>query len=266
MMGKKIIELEELRQLQLSILIDVAEFCDANDIKYFLAYGTLLGAIRHKGYIPWDDDIDICMPRPDYDKFFEHYNHNESPFRAINFDLDNRFALPFGKVHDIRTVMDESLYKQDVYGVYIDVLPLDGCDEQGTAVKQTMRWRRCLNAKKAIIDGRRPWRKNVVIIMGKLALLGMSVSDIIEKILVIAEKTPYKEATYVCNLVDPTGVAEIYKKEDLESLTDGEFEGYRFKIPTNFDLYLHKMYGDYMQLPPVEKQITHHTFEAWWKS
>ena len=77
-MDRKIINVEELKHIQLDMLSDIAEFCEQNHIKYFLAYGTLIGAIRHKGYIPWDDDIDICMPRPDYDKFLRLYNKKNS--------------------------------------------------------------------------------------------------------------------------------------------------------------------------------------------
>ena len=123
-MDRKYINVEELKHIQLDMLSDIAEFCEQNNIKYFLAYGTLIGAIRHKGYIPWDDDIDICMPRPDYDKFLSLYNKKDSAYKAVAFELDENYKLPFAKVNDTRTVMWETMYDQDVFGVYIDVFPL----------------------------------------------------------------------------------------------------------------------------------------------
>ena len=88
-MDRKYINVEELKHIQLDMLSDIAEFCEQNHIKYFLAYGTLIGAIRHKGYIPWDDDIDICMPRPDYDKFLRLYNKKNSAYKAVAFELND---------------------------------------------------------------------------------------------------------------------------------------------------------------------------------
>ena len=122
----KEIGLKELRDLQLDILQNVHDFCVAHGIHYSLAYGTLLGAIRHKGYIPWDDDIDIAMLRPDYEKFMREYK--DEVYRFCECRLDKDIHIGFGKVEDTRTIIIEAGNTKNL-GVTIDVFPIDDlCD------------------------------------------------------------------------------------------------------------------------------------------
>lgn len=264
-MDRKIINVEELKHIQLDMLSDIAEFCEQNQIKYFLAYGTLIGAIRHKGYIPWDDDIDICMPRPDYDKFLRLYNKKDSVYKAVAFELDETYKLPFAKVNDTRTVMWETMYEQDMFGVYIDVFPIDGCDKEGKVLCQNTKLGQYLNAKKAILGKSRTFKKNCIIAIGKCLLAFTSVKTLLKKMENMAQTIPYVQAEYVANIMYSYGVNEIMKKSELEDTIFGDFEGRRFRIPKEYDKYLSQIYGDYMQLPPVEKRVSTHTFEAWWK-
>ena len=88
----KIIPIEEVKKIQLDILDSVAQFCEERGLRYYLAYGTLLGAVRHKGYIPWDDDIDLHMPRPDYERFLREYNQAPTPYRVVS-SAGNRTTL-----------------------------------------------------------------------------------------------------------------------------------------------------------------------------
>jgi lipopolysaccharide cholinephosphotransferase len=125
----KKIENDELKELQLDMLKNVAEFCKERGIQYSLAFGTLLGAVRHKGFIPWDDDIDICMPRPSYDRFVQEYEDSEGIYECLTFEKDNKFLFPFAKVSDRRTVALEQARFVDKYsklGVNIDIFPVDG--------------------------------------------------------------------------------------------------------------------------------------------
>ena len=122
----KEIYLEELRVIQLELLQQIADFCEKNNIKYFLAYGTLIGAIRHKGYIPWDDDIDIVMPRDDYDRFLELYNEAYPFSKVVDMYNTKHYGFAFAKVHDVRTIIYETQYAQDSFGVFVDVFPIDG--------------------------------------------------------------------------------------------------------------------------------------------
>ena len=99
------IEIDELKKIQLQILDDVVAFCDKEDLTYFLAYGTLIGAIRHNGYIPWDDDIDLVMPRDDYDYFLRHYNESTKRYKVLDYEVDPKYLYPFGKVIDTETLL-----------------------------------------------------------------------------------------------------------------------------------------------------------------
>lgn len=120
---KKEIKVEELKQIQLDILKFVDKFCKENNLKYFLAYGTLLGAVRHKGYIPWDDDIDIIMFREDYEKFVTTFK--DVNYKVFATEVNSKYPYPFAKVGDTRTYYMEEIKDVIDTGVNIDVFPLD---------------------------------------------------------------------------------------------------------------------------------------------
>ena len=124
----KELTIEELKAVELNILKDVAKFCEKHDIKYFLCGGTLLGAIRHKGFIPWDDDIDIAMPREDYERFFKLYNSSNTRYHADSLENNPNWHMSFGRVGDTATVLYEHTLKEKYkeYHAFIDVFPVDG--------------------------------------------------------------------------------------------------------------------------------------------
>lgn len=266
MIMKKIIGINELKRIQLDLLIDIDKYCTFNHLTYFLAYGTLIGAIRHHGYIPWDDDIDIAMPRPDYDKFVANYKSKDGFYRVVTHKKDNRYTKPFAKVYDDRTIINEYMYHQHDYGVYVDVFPIDGIDPNRKQIKNSGWLIKLLNTKLAILDSKRSISKNIVMALGKILLLPITVDDIINKMEQNATIYSYANAKLVANIAYSVyGEGDIIDKEALSSTIDGTFEGHSFKIPTGYDKYLRNIYGDYMKLPPVEKQVTHHSFKAWWK-
>ena len=119
---------EELKIVEFNILKDVACFCRMHNIRYFLCGGTLLGAIRHNGFIPWDDDIDIMMPREDYQRFFKLYNRSNSRYRADSLDNNPDWHMAFGRVGDTETILFENTLKKKYskYHAFIDVFPIDG--------------------------------------------------------------------------------------------------------------------------------------------
>lgn len=136
----KEIKNDELRTIQLDILQNVHDFCMKHDIKYTLAYGTLLGAVRHGGYIPWDDDIDIAMLRSDYEKFLKEYKDDIYKFTECRLDKD--VHIGFGKVEDTRTIVIEGGNTKNL-GVSIDVFPIDDlCDtyEDSVAYFKSFKW------------------------------------------------------------------------------------------------------------------------------
>lgn len=258
------INLEELKALQLKMLLHVDSFCKKNNIKYTLTYGTLLGAVRHKGYIPWDDDIDIAMPRSDYNRFISLYNGSHPDYKVISHINCTNYGLPFAKVHNSKTIMHEYMYKQDCFGVYIDLFPIDGI----RSLKQidiVLKWKKYLNAKKAVLGRNRSVTKNCIIALGKIALCFTSVKRIVKKIVNVSAQFSFEECEKCCVLYSSNAYREIIQKSIFDEMIEVEFEGYKFPVPKDYKRYLTSLFGNYMELPPIEERISHHTFKAWWK-
>lgn len=255
---------EELKTIQLDILQNTANFCDRNGITYFLAYGTLIGAIRHNGYIPWDDDIDIAMPRPDYDKFIQHFNEQTSHIKVIAMENDMQYGFSFAKVHDTRTIINETQYKQDKFGVYIDIFPIDGVKGKAQ-VKKLRMINKLLHTKKANYCQRK-LSKKIINTFGKMLLLPFSTHTMLRYIDRLARKYPFGSLPYAGGICDSVvGERAIVDVNFFKGSILHEFEGRQYKIPIGYDKWLRSIYGDYMQLPPEDKRKTHHVFEAWWK-
>lgn len=257
------LSIEEQKKIQFGILQDIAAFCEKKHITYFLAYGTLIGAIRHNGYIPWDDDIDIAMPRPDYDRFVRIFNSEYEYTKVLEMSLSDKYGIPFAKAYDNRTWVDELHYKPDEYGVFVDIFPIDGI--KGTLqFKKMDRLNKLLHIKKANYT-RRSLLKIVRNFLGKIVLLPFSVHDILERMDKIARQYPFGTTPKAGLISVPYGMREIVDTSVFEQTIFHEFEGSQFRIPIGYDAWLKSLYGDYMQLPPEEKRIPHHVLDAYWK-
>ena len=122
----KKLTLDEVKKIQLEILAYIDSFCKKNNISYFINYGTLLGAVRHKGFIPWDDDIDISMDREYYNMFIEKFNQDSSKYKILSLDTDKAYFNNFIKVVDTTTkIVDNRNYKTFSCGVFVDIFPMD---------------------------------------------------------------------------------------------------------------------------------------------
>lgn len=254
---------DELKSIQLDLLQKTADFCEANGIRYFLCGGTLLGAIRHKGYIPWDDDIDIAMPRPDYDRFVRTFNHPENYYQVVNMDINPAYEYAFAKVYDNRTIFKELYYPGDTFGVHIDVFPADGVKD-ATQVNKIKMLHKVLNAKRANYF-QRTWSKKIINTFGKLLLLPFSARQIATWMDNEARKYAFGSVPKAGVIANPYGPGEIVDKSVFDSDIYVEFEGRKYRAPIGYDTWLRSIYGDYMQLPPEEHRVPHHTFAAWWK-
>ncbi len=257
---------DEIRQVELEILKDIAKFCDENNLKYFLAYGTLIGAVRHKGFIPWDDDIDIWMPRDDYNEFLKLYNKKESRYRAISpYEKIARHSIV--KVVDTKTVkIEESTdYSNGYLGVDVDIFPLDG---QPAEEKKYKKWYRRLQLYYrlylcCVMSSEGKLKKKIGLPIVKL-LCGNK-NNLLNKADALHRLYSYEDSTYVGAVESCYNfVNNHYKREWFNDYILMDFEDTQFKIPIGYDNILTKMYGDYMQLPPKEKQITHHENNAYW--
>lgn len=262
----KNIDVEELKNIQLSILEEVHQFCVNNDIKYFLAFGTLLGAVRHKGYIPWDDDIDIIMPRPDYEKFIKEFNHKY--LDTFHYNSSRQDLIAFCKVFDTRTTfIEESSQNYEGLGVNIDIFPFDGVSSDLKTAEEHIRhinvWNKITMYKKMTIRHKRVWYKNFILFLIQAFLFPISYKYAIKKVCTLMQKYDYDESEYVTHLYEPT-VRRIMSKKYYQEYELVDFEGRQFYAPKYHHEYLTTYFGDYMKLPPVEHRQTHHYYKAYW--
>lgn len=270
------IGLDERKKILLEMLKDVDTFCKSKGLTYYLAFGTLLGAVRHKGFIPWDDDIDIMMPRRDYEKFAILFPAERNR-RFIYQGNTKNYPLAFGKVIDTRTIKFERMRdKYQVMGLDIDVFPIDNypadideatkwCDEIArTQKKSKLLFTPLTKGKKNL----RAFVKNLVIRFRYLTddLGFVSVSQLIRKIDNLSQQYNITETGY-CGIaaINTYGVKKRNRKEIYSSASEVNFEGELFLAPMGYDEYLRDIYGDYMQLPPKDKRKSHHSFKAYWK-
>ncbi len=266
----KQIELDEQKKIRLEIMKDIDQFCRTNDIKYFMLGGTLIGAVRHNGYIPWDDDIDIVMLRDDYERFIQIYCGNEH-YKLICPENDSEYHLVMAKVFDTRTVLIENISNPKTIGVFVDIFPIDNCPgEYNEAVafsKKADLYRKIIATKNIKISKNRHLWKNIVIAVAKIMFMFFSRRYAIKKC--IEKCTEFKNldnAKYLGELIlMPYGECEIYKKEWFEGTVELKFEGNNFWAPVGYHEILTKTFGDYMQLPPATERVSHHNYSVYWK-
>ena len=262
---KRKIDMQELRQIQLSILDDVHEFCTQNGLKYSLAGGTLLGAIRHKGYIPWDDDIDLIMPRTDYESFIRTYQSERNEIIELR-KVDYCVEL-FCKVCRKNTIMTDLLLGRDQWGINIDIFPVDGCPENYVEEAETIRILReklakiCPYYKTAALGKRIPWFLKYCI-KRILYFYPHSVKHLKREIDNIAYREDLFEGEKAGVKIGGHGIKEMLDNQVYRSYSLIEFEGKSYYIISDYAPFLIAMYGDYMKLPPKEKQVTHHLYDA----
>lgn len=256
------IELEELKRLQIDILQSVHDFCVEHQLKYSLGFGTLLGAIRHKGYIPWDDDIDILMPRIDYEKFVAAYTHKF--YKVYDYRIDPDYEMPYAKVADTRTLLMENVNTKNI-GINIDVFPLDPLldtkDESFAFMKSLVPLKLKFRMKLVRPSVKNVWWKRIAINLSKVLVMHVSLNKLSEELNQRIAKLGNKETNYVGTPADcdPYAIKSIYEKELFEEYILTPFENRMFYIPSGYDRLLRNYYGDYMQLPPINERESPHT-------
>jgi lipopolysaccharide cholinephosphotransferase len=267
----KELNLTEIKNFQLKILEEVASFCEKNNIRYSLYFGTLLGAVRHQGYIPWDDDIDIMMPRPDYNRFIKSFETTDNNLRIKSLLNDDNYPYTFAKVENIKTKLIE--YADITYdiGVNIDIFPIDGVPEEQNIFdkffKSLILQRDFLLIKTVKTDFKnRSAFKNLILLFMKLIFKVVSYKTIIKSINKKITKNGFVESKYVMACCFP-GIKKHQKLRRViyEEFIDIDFESKKYKVIKHYDDYLKMQYGNYMELPPVNEQVTHHSFTAYLK-
>lgn len=257
------IELKDMRNIQLDILDKIDDVCKKNGLVYSLGGGTLLGAVRHKGYIPWDDDIDIMMPRPDYEKFIDLFYGLYPHLTLQHYKKDDTYYFLFAKVYDNRTCLIE---ENTVGGVYVDVFPIDGLPSEKDLPDYL---NKLYNTKENLIRSTKFYKfKDGHLMRLKYLmkrLMYPSRKKNIELLDNLFNSYPFETSKYA------GAITGIYKEKEhmdasvFKKYIEVEFEGHKYMAISDFDSYLTKHYGDYMTLPPLEQQVSNHSYEVYWK-
>ena len=254
------IDIKKLQRCQLHILTEIDRVCKKNNIEYFLAYGTCLGAVRHKGFIPWDDDIDLCMTISNFEKLKKCSKDFAPNYFFQTNETDREYGLMIARVRDSETTLIEAgeADKDINHGVFVDIYPLFSCPDnyrkQLFLIINSMLYR-------LFLYGEAPQNRGAILRIGSALLLRL-VPDKIKKL--IAQKTyrnmtKYDDEKYVTTLYGD----ELHIKYKNEWFGNGrlvQFEDMKVPIPQNADEYLKFTYGDYMTLPPEEARCVHHEY------
>lgn len=247
----------QIKGIELNILKEFSAFCDVHNIPYFLAYGTLLGAVRHKGFIPWDDDIDVVMLRSDYNRFSELMIKESISSHLEWRSIENgKWYEPFGKLFDTRT----TAYKnENKGGLWIDIFPLDYYDEN--VLKKNLLLRKIHIAKTTSHFSLN--KKGIAKLLLKVLFYRKDLFDLSKKIL--RKAISVEKNNYVSNMVWASDDKDVFDISLFKHATEVSFEGEKFKTVADWDIYLKQIYGNYMTLPP-ENQRQSHFLDAYWIS
>ena len=261
------LSIDELKTIQLEILGIVSKFCEEHKITYWLDGGTLIGAVRHKGYIPWDDDIDVGMLRPDYDRFITEFNKSGGRYKVVCYENAPDFYQAFAKVMDTDTILYEPDEKGRKLCVNIDIFVYDDAPDDAEAVNDMFKKRNlfyiCNVARQARIFQKPKGNliRRLCVYALRTAVRVFPRNYFVRKMIENSKRYVNSGTKRIGNF---SGVARMTcDKRVFKSFIDGEFEGRHYKIPAGYDEYLREFYGNYMQLPPAEKRISTHIFKAY---
>ena len=254
----------KVKQIEIEILREFVKVCNALNLRWYAGYGTALGAIRHKGFIPWDDDVDVVMPRKDYEIFCK----DAQKLFADNYfvqtlDSDKEYWQPFAKVRRSDTTFwEEGTLNDEInHGIYMDIFPLDGYPTNWFYEKIYM-------IKRVVYDNflyqGGDWKKmsgyrKIFALLYRIIKGTLTKKEAAIKKEKLVTFIPYDDGKLVSCLVADTPKAEAVTSNVYGNAREVVFEDMLVRVPDQCEVYLEKLYGDYMQFPPEEERIPLHT-------
>jgi len=264
--GYRKLDETEIKELELGVMDYIHRLCQKENINYSLAYGTLLGAVRHKGYIPWDDDIDISLTREEYDKLYQAVLRDNDPiYKVASWENDSRYPYPFYRVYDARTVYENNYIENDIeLGICVDVFPFDNYADVNKDMVKLDTYRRLSVYTLYGIHSKNAGLKNIVRYLLVLVFRLTRVRSWNKKMNVLSMQA--KDNDSIDYLMENKKVSTKFAKGLLDQVMDSPFEDRTYKIPTSYQTILTAIYGDdFMEIPPVEKRVKHDDFLAYIK-
>ena len=242
-------------------------FCEVNNLRYYALGGTMLGAIRHNGFIPWDDDIDVGMPRKDYERLIDLIGNKVFEGYMLETPCSNSFEYryPYCKLYDVKTVLTENTWPKLKRGIFIDVFPLDGLGNDRDIAE--VLWSR-INNKANIIWARtcalrqeRSFTKNIAVLLAHIVpKCFIQDKTLLQKMDALCKTYDFDSSEIVSNIYGNWGMKETMHRNVFGSPKLYVFEDLMIYGAQDADAYLTSLYGDWKKLPPEEKRVTHHDY------
>lgn len=264
--------LREVQMAELEILLIFDEFCKKNDLHYVLYYGTLLGAVRHQGFIPWDDDIDVAMPRPDYERMLKLYYEDHQDLGRnlymLSGEHDDDFAFAYAKIArtDSEILPESKLYEHEGEGIWIDIFPIDGfpgLDEQPAYLEKVGEYRRnigrAITIPGTVRGNESKWKaiaRIPVVLLARMKGYRKYRDELIE----LAKSYPFETSEYVGLATwNDNSSALVMKRSEFVKYTTLPFEGHDLPVFEDYNDFCTRRYGkNYMELPPESARQSHY--------
>lgn len=257
---------EEIKEVELGVMDYIHNLCQKENINYSLAYGTLLGAVRHKGYIPWDDDVDISLKRDEYDKLYQAVLRDNDPiYKVASWENDARYPYPFYRVYDARTVYENNYIENDIdLGICVDVFPFDYYADVNKEMVKLDTYRRLSVYTLYGIHSKNAGLKNIIRYLLVLVFRLTRVKTWNKKMNLLSMQANDNDS--IDYLMENKRTSTKFEKTLLDKVMDSPFEDRIYKIPEASHQILSAIYGDdFMEIPPVEKRVKHDDFVAYIK-
>lgn len=263
----------EKKELLVEMLTKLDAVFEENNITYYLAYGTLLGAVRHQGFIPWDDDIDLLLPRESFISLIHLFDNEKEKFKELNLEIveygvNKKDYYKRFKIADTRTVMEE--FGEERSAVFIDIFPLDcfaDCSSQKLIKKQKkvlLIDNLCSMCNYGSAQGTGIKKKIYTVLLSTHKIIGLErMKKFYEKTLL--KLTRYRKEGILCDTEGGIGYSHYFKTSEWGNMIKLSFEGNLYSVPEKYDSVLTQCYGDYMKLPPEDQRHSHEYYKMYWR-